>query len=302
MDLIKVFQRFPDHEACIEHLERVRWGSCPVCPYCGSGEVARKADGHRVGRWNCHACKSSFNVLAKTIFQKTKIDLQKWFLGISLVLSAKKGLSSLQLSRDLDMSQPSAWYMVMRIRRAMANDGELLSGIVEADECYLGSKGRRPNDRDKVVKVKFGRGATDNKQPIIGAVERGGSVRAQSSDDVRGSTLASFIGRNVDRDALLMTDAFASYKTVDTIIRRRAIIDHGKRYVDGLTHTNTIEGFWGLLKRAWYGQHHHYSRKWTPAYIAEACYKYNNRKLDDPFSDFIRRAINPTVIRLAAAA
>ena len=96
MDLIKVFQRFPDHEACLEHLERVRWGDTPACPYCGGVNVARKADGHRVGRWNCHACKSSFNVLAKTIFQKTKIDLQKWFLALSIVLNAKKSVSSYQ--------------------------------------------------------------------------------------------------------------------------------------------------------------------------------------------------------------
>ena len=100
-------------------------------PYCGSVEVARKSEIHRIGRWNCHGCKSSFNVLAGTIFQKTKIDLQKWFLGISLVLSAKKSLSAHQLGRDLDLNIKSAWYMTMRIRSAMATDGELLSGIVE---------------------------------------------------------------------------------------------------------------------------------------------------------------------------
>ena len=148
MDLIKVFQRFPDHESCIEHLEHVRWHDTPACPFCGCVTVGRKADGDRIGRWNCHACKSSFNVLSGTIFQKTKIPLQKWFLAISLVLNAKKGLSSYQLARDLELNQKSAWYLVMRVRRAMVDEGTLLSGIVEADEAYVGGKPRKPNRRD----------------------------------------------------------------------------------------------------------------------------------------------------------
>ena len=119
MDLIKVFHRFPDHESCLEHLEQVRWGDRPACPLCGSLSVARKADSFRQGRWNCHDCKSSFNVLSSTIFQKTKLPLQKWFLAISLVLNAKKSVSSYQLSRDLDLNQKSAWFMAMRIRRAI---------------------------------------------------------------------------------------------------------------------------------------------------------------------------------------
>ena len=149
MSLIEIFQRFPDHEACLEHLETVRWGDEPHCPYCGATHVARKDERFRAGRWNCHGCKSSFNVLAGTIFQKTKIPLQKWFLAIELVLNAKKSLSSWQLARDLDMNQKSAWFLAIRIRRAMAGkEGELLSGIVEADECYVGGKPRKGNRRD----------------------------------------------------------------------------------------------------------------------------------------------------------
>src|ERR1700693_4187805 len=137
MNLIHIFQKFPDHESCIEHLEAVRWGDSPSCPYCGGLNVATKQEKHIIGRWNCHACKSSFNVLSGTIFQKTKIPLQKWFLAVGLVLNAKKSVSSHQLARDLDMNQKSAWFMAMRIRHAMLKskvDAALLSGIVEADE------------------------------------------------------------------------------------------------------------------------------------------------------------------------
>lgn len=148
MNLLSIFSRFPDQEACIEHLEQVRWGDKPACPHCGSLHVARKADGKRVGRWNCHDCKSSFNVLSKTIFERTQLPLQKWFLAIGLVVNAKKSLSSYQLARDLELNQKSAWYMQTRIRGAMAAaQGDLLQGIVEADETYVGGKPRKSNRR-----------------------------------------------------------------------------------------------------------------------------------------------------------
>ena len=141
MSLIEIFTRFPDHESCIAHLESLRWGTDPGCPHCGSMGVARKADGTRIGRWNCHDCKSSFNVLHGTIFQKTKIPLQKWFLAIGIIFNAKKGVSSYQLARDLSINQKSAWYLGMRIRVALKTDTTgLLSGIVEADECYVGGR------------------------------------------------------------------------------------------------------------------------------------------------------------------
>ncbi len=143
MNLYTVFARFPDRESCLEHLERVRWGDRPHCPHCGSVKVARKADGRRQGRWNCHGCKSSFNVLSGTVMQKTKVPLQKWFMAIALVLNAKKSLSSHQCARDLDLNQKTAWYLIMRIREAMPVHGELLQGIVEADECYVGGKPRK---------------------------------------------------------------------------------------------------------------------------------------------------------------
>lgn len=150
MDLFRVFRQFPNHESCIEHLEAVRWGDSPVCPHCSSSRVARKADGQRVGRWNCHECKASFNVLSKTIFQKTKIPLQKWFLGIALVINAKKSLSSCQLARDLDLNQKSAWYMKMRIREAMVEDSDaFLHGIVEADEAFLSTDGSNPRKNNR---------------------------------------------------------------------------------------------------------------------------------------------------------
>jgi transposase-like protein len=288
MDLIKVFQRFPDHESCIEHLERVRWHDTPACPLCGCVTVARKADGDRIGRWNCHGCKSSFNVLSGTIFQKTKIPLQKWFLAISLVLNAKKSLSSYQLARDLDLNQKTAWYLVMRVRRAMVDEGPLLTGIVEADEAYIGGKPRKPNKREDDRRGPRGRGT--DKLPIIGAVERGGKVVAKPSLKVDVAALTSFLNETVDKASLLMTDAWVGYRQMRRHMRH-VTVDHSKQYVDGLAHTNTIEGFWALLKRAWYGTHHHYTDEHSIAYVVESCYKYNARNCQGVFEGFLQEAV-----------
>lgn len=139
MNLISMFREFPTQASCIAHLESVRWPVKTSCPGCGSVRVGRKKENNRVGRWNCHDCHISFNVLSGTIMEKTKIPLQRWFLGIALMVNAKKSLSSCQLARDLEMNQGSCWYMQQRIRAAMASEEyQFLCGIVEADETYVG--------------------------------------------------------------------------------------------------------------------------------------------------------------------
>lgn len=288
MNLLSIFSRFPDQEACIEHLEQVRWGDKPACPHCGSLHVARKADGKRIGRWNCHDCKSSFNVLSKTIFERTQLPLQKWFLAIGLVVNAKKSLSSYQLARDLELNQKSAWYMQTRIRGAMAADqGDLLQGIVEADETYVGGKPRRGNNRKPLKRSKRGRGT--DKTAVIGAVERGGKVRAEVAHDLSGKGILRFIRDSVKPDgSTLITDEFSAYEAVSSLMPHLAI-NHSERYSDlSGGHTNTIEGFFALLKRAWYGSHHHYQKLFSPLYVAEACWKYNHRKDPNAFGSFIR--------------
>ena len=144
MNLITVFHRFPDDEACFEHLEKVRWGDLPACPHCGSVSVARKNERGRLGRWNCHDCHSSFNALSGTIMSQTRIPLQKWFLAIAIIVNAKKSVSSPQLARDLDLTQQTALYLQQRIWAQMADrsGAGLLSGIVEAGETYVGGKPR----------------------------------------------------------------------------------------------------------------------------------------------------------------
>ena len=198
-------------------------------------------------------------------------------------------VSSYQLSRDLDLNQRSAWYMPVRIRAEMTNkQGDiLLRGIVEADETYVGGRPRKANKRKDDEKPK-GRGpGGSTKTPVIGAVQRGGEVVAKVADDLTGPGVLKFLRWTIDvTDSTLITDEYGAYRAVRSVMPHQTI-SHSERYVDGDKHTNTIEGFWSLLKRAWYGTHHHYKEHYTPVYVGEACWKYNNRKSANGFDKFL---------------
>ncbi len=286
MDLIEVFEKFPTQTACIVYLENIRWPETPTCPHCHSDHVARKAEKGRIGRWNCHACHSSYNVLSGTIFEKTKVDLRKWFLAINLMLNAKKSLSSYQLARDIKTTHPTALYMQHRIRAAMADQDTILQGIIEADETYVGGKPRRTNTKDDHTPHPPGRGT--KKTPVIGVVERGGSVVAKVATDLSGKGIVKFLKKHVTLPAsLLVTDEYRGYHAVDGLMAHE-VINHSQAYAVGDVHTNTIEGFWALIKRAWYGSHHHYSKTYMPLFIAETSWKYNERKNPHMFNTFLR--------------
>lgn len=286
MNLFEAITRFPDQQACIDHIESIRFKNGAYCPLCGSMEnVKRKKDGNRVGRWNCHDCKKSFNVLSGTIMQGTHIPLQKWFVAIALIVNAKKSLSSYQLSRDLELNQKSAWYMQQRIRSAMLSDqADMLKGVIEADETYVGGKPKKPNKKEQGP--TGGQGKT-NKTPVIGAVERDGKVKAQVANDVTAKTVLNFIMNNVSPAAnILITDESKSYHGVKKLMPH-GVINHQKEYVNGPFHTNTIEGFWSLLKRAWYGSHHKYTVGFMGLFVAEAVWKYNHRHEARPWDAFM---------------
>lgn len=286
MNLFETIRRFPDQQACIDHLESIRFKNGAYCPLCGSVEnVKRKKENNLVGRWNCHDCKKSFNVLSGTIMQGTHIPLQKWFVAIALIVNAKKSLSSYQLGRDLELNQKSAWYMQQRIRAAMASDqAPMLTGIVEADETYVGGRPRKQNKRDDFP--HGGQGKTD-KTPVIGAVERDGKVRAQVANDTTGKTILNFIQSNVSPSTqILVTDENYAYRGVRSMFPH-SVVNHRREYVNGPVHTNTIEGFWSLLKRAWYGSHHKYTVGFMGLFVAEAAWKYNHRHEARPWDSFM---------------
>jgi transposase-like protein len=281
MNIIDVFNSFQTQEQAVEYLEQVRWKGKPECPYCHSKRVGRHAGGDErrgAARWQCYDCTRAFAVTVGTIFHGTHIPLRNWFLCIALMLNAKKSASAYQIARDLGMRRPTVWSMMHRVRVAMANDPEqssLLHGIVEADETYIGAnrRGRRSDGKPR----KRGRGT--DKKPVIGVMERGGRVvaRPASPGEISTKGLSKFIEKHVEKaGTLLITDENRAYRRVgETMLH--ATIHHAVEYVNGIVHTNSIEGFWGLVKRAWYGSHHFYSEKYMNLYIAEACYKFNRR-------------------------
>ncbi len=175
----------------------------------------------------------------------------------------------------------------MRIRAEMANktNSILLQGIIEADETYIGGKPRKENKKEDREPAKRGRGTS--KTTVIGAVERGGEVIAQVVENLTGRTILAFIRKVVNiKDSELMTDEHHGYRQFASMMKHE-VINHQEQYVEGDKHTNTIEGFWSLLKRAWCGSHHHYTIEYTPLYVSERCYVYNNRHLDTIFWRFI---------------
>lgn len=291
MNVIEIFQSFKTQEQAVDYLEKVRWHGHPVCPYCNSQSVCRHVSGDRAGqRWQCQDCTRAFSVTVGTIFHGTHIPLRNWFLVIALMLNAKKSASACQIARDLGMRRPTVWSMMHRVRIAMADDAaqsELLYGIVEADETYIGGKPRKGNRRDGDKPNKRGRGTS--KAAVLGVVERGGRVMARPAKkgELSNKGLAKFIEQFVDTAAsLLYTDEFSGYQLIGTRMKH-ATINHSYEYANGDIHTNNIEGFWSLVKRAWYGQHHHYSRKYMSLYISEACYKYNKRRSKDGFGGLL---------------
>ena len=288
MCLIDIMNRFPTEESCYEFLESIRYEDGAFCPHCASVRVARKREKRRVGRWNCHDCNASFRVTKGTVFQGTHVPLQKWFLAITLIANAKKSLSSHQLGRDLDLNQKTSWYMMTRIRAEMASKNDvILKGIIEADETYVGGKPRKGNKREDDDTHDPEKPAS-KKTPVLGAIERGGKVVAKAVSSVTARGVLDFILSRVDTEgSTLMTDENNVYKSVERFIDHKSV-NHSEMYVDGDVHTNTLEGFWSLLKRAWYGQHHRYKVRFMPLYVAEACWKYNNRKVKQPFDFFVK--------------
>jgi transposase-like protein len=268
-----------NEDSAREYLENIRWANGVECPHCGTvnghyplvSKVASKKPG-RKGLWKCHKCRKQFSVTVGTIFESSHIPLNKWLAAIYLLCSSKKGMSAHQLHRMLGVTYKSAWFMAHRIRHAMVDSGSLekMKGIVEADETYVGGK-YRGNDLKGRSKKK--------KSPVFSLLERGGKVLSRPVERVTGKNLKAIIKDNVDQDAIIMTDDFSSYKGLKKNFTDHRVVRHSvKEYVNGDTHTNTIEGYFSILKRGIIGVYHHVGKNHLHRYLAEFDYRYNGRK------------------------
>lgn len=285
MDIIEVFERFPDQKACLELLEQLRWQSVPKCPYCKSENQTPLKKEHR---YHCNNCNTSFSVTVGTIFHKTHLSLQKWFLAVTLILNAKKGISARQLARHLKVNRNTAWRISMKIREAMYEPEQrgVLQGLVEMDETYIGARRPRKTQKDIMNGKDHKRGRGTKKTPVVGIVERYGKVKAKvvRKNQLNFKKLSQLVRDHVDLEkSVLVTDQAKFYNRMKNILPHKTV-NHSIEYANGWIHTNSIKSFWALLKRGIVGQFHKVSTKHLPKYINEFAYRFNNRDNKDVFT------------------
>jgi transposase-like protein/IS1 family transposase len=248
---------FPDEEACKAYLVARRWPQGVHCPRCGNSDLY-DASSYKSFHWQCRECAPDgyrFSVIAGTIFENTNKPLKDWYRVAHLMLVSKKGMSALQIMRYMGFgSYKTAWLMCHKIRTALVEDIEQLGGIVEVDETFVGGKmSNRHKDKRGGKGGKRGGGGwkAQGKIPVVGAVRRKGNVVARVVENVRASTLTAFVQEAVSHKvSLLCTDEWTGYKSLHKEYPQHATVDHRKeQYVVGAVHTQTIEGFWSLIKR-----------------------------------------------------
>ncbi|HEY4101345.1 MAG TPA: IS1595 family transposase [Gemmatimonadales bacterium] len=288
-----------DEDAAVAFIEEQRWGGEPVCPHCGTVNEARQIvgkDGQRGPRylWRCTACKKQFTVRIGSIFGDSKIPLRHWCYAFWAACASKKGVSALQIRRQTGLSYKSALFLMHRIRFAMTPDygpQAKLSGVVEADETYVGGSPRQMSRAEKrAARIEaYAKGAKrlprrtgKSKVPVVAVVQRDGEVRASVMPVVTAANIKTMLVENVDLGSTLMTDESPLYTKVGSPFANHETVNHSSHeYARGDAHSNSVESFFSRLKRQMYGTHHAVSPRHLHRYVAEVAFKHNTRKMED---------------------
>jgi len=286
--LISVFNYFDTEDKCKQVLFDTKWNnSDAVCPFCGHKHIYNRSN----GRLQCAYCHKSFSVTVDTIFENTKVSLRKWFAAMYLISSHKKGISSCQLARDIEVTQKTAWFMLQKVRALYAqSDSEALEGMVECDEVYIGGKEKWKHQSMRTPNTQ-GR-STKTKTPVFGMMERSSImnskgdyefmsyVHAMVVEKTDRATLESIIGQFIGEGSTVFTDELNAYNHINEMGYEHKICNHGAlQFVsNGEVYTNNIEGFWSHFRRMITGCYHDVSDAHLQSYIDEACFRWNTRK------------------------
>jgi transposase-like protein len=272
--IFDLLQAFPNEQACIDHLELLRWSGNPVSPFDAESKVYKCAG----NRYKCKNTALYFNVKVGTIFEDTKIPLQKWFMALYIFSSHKKGISSHQLAKDITVTQKTAWFMLHRLRYAFdhPNFKAELENVVEIDETFIGGAEKNKHESKKTEGTQ-GR-STKTKKPVIGMIERDGNIIANVVDDTTMATINAVASKNIKAGSEVMTDEWKGYNGLRKNYNHSIVNHSAKEYVNGKAHTNTVECFWSHLKRGIDGIYHWVSVKHLQAYVEEYTLRFNTRK------------------------
>lgn len=279
-------RHFRCEKAAYRFIESKLWPDGRYCPHCGTYDKSSPLKGKttRIGLYKCYACRKPFTVKMGTIFEHSHIKLHIWLQALYMISASKKGISSSQLSRVLGITMKSAWFLSHRIRESMKDISALLGGqgsIVEADETYLWLKKNKTTVTTRgrpFIKSRYGSGPS-NKRPIIAMVERNGKARSFHVDQAYKSTVVSLVKGNVDKSSDLYTDESRLYSGADSYFNRHESVRHSAReYARGKIHTNSIEGFFGIIKRGMKGIYHYCSEHHMQRYLYEFDFRYNYRQ------------------------